>query len=256
MNNKSFDRTSGIPIYRQLAAIIENQIIKNVFQLGDLLPSESELIKEFQVSRTTVRLAMDLLTNAGLIKREQGKGTSVIPRMKTNLPYLKGFTEEAISEGLTPSIQLLTKKIEPCPVEVSEALSIPANTRILKVIRLRLINSKPAGVTKSWFNSIEFPELLNKDFNALSIYSIIEDQLGLIIHSAKDNISADLANADVATLLNINVGDPVLHWKRTTLINDKNEDKRAIEYVEALFTGSMYSVDIELFRQKGNKKLN
>lgn len=60
-----FDRSSGVPVYRQLAEYLKKQIATGVYKPGDVLPSETEIIRDYNISRTTVRLAFGLISNAG-----------------------------------------------------------------------------------------------------------------------------------------------------------------------------------------------
>ncbi|MEM5776545.1 MAG: GntR family transcriptional regulator, partial [Anaerolineaceae bacterium] len=146
MNQNIFDRTSGFPLYRQLAEHIKKQIAAGVYKPGDLLPSESDYIREHNLSRTTVRLAFGLVTNAGLIRREQGKGTVVVEQVRSKLPSLSSFTEEARRIGRTPSVDLLDRREEPAPQMVAQALQLPEGTPLLKVIRLRKVDGEPIGL--------------------------------------------------------------------------------------------------------------
>lgn len=251
MQSDFFDRESGIPVYRQLADYIKKQISSGVYQPGDVLPSEADYIRDFNVSRTTVRLAFGLITNAGMVRREQGRGTIVVPQVRTQLPFLSSFTEESSHYGRTPSVVLLRQYMEKVSVEAANALSLPLDAQVLRVERLRLVDGEPIGLAISSMNTVKFPDLAKLDFSALSIYSLFESEMGLSIRSAKENIRADLAGENEAHKLKIQTGAPVLRMLRTTFIQGEQNAAVPIEYVEVVFNGSIYSVDVELFRQSG-----
>lgn len=249
MQPESFDRESGVPVYRQLAEYIKKQISSGVYAPGDVLPSEADYIREFNLSRTTVRLAFGMVTNAGLVRREQGRGTIVVSQMRSNLPLLSSFSEEARRYGRDPSVRLLDKLEEGIPQAAAHALALPVGTRVLKIIRLRLVDHEPIGLAVSWLNTLRFPQLTSVDYSATSLYEVFENQLGLPIYKAVENIRADLAGDAEARRLKIKQGSSVLRMIRTTLIRCEQDAVVPIEYVEVVFNGSIYSVDVELYRQ-------
>lgn len=253
MNPERFDRQNGIPMYRQLADYIKKQISSGVYCPGDVLPSEADYIREFNLSRTTVRLALGMVTNAGLVRREQGRGTIVVPQVHSNLPILSSFTEEARRYGREPSVELISCGEEPLSQAAANALSLPANTRVLKVIRLRLVDGDPIGLSVSWLNTVNFPQLREIDYSSTSLYQVFEEELGLSIRKAAENIRADLATAQETRSLKIKSGAPVLRMNRITLIAGEQDTVVPIEYVEAVFNGVVYSVDVELYRQSNQR---
>ncbi|MDO9545964.1 MAG: GntR family transcriptional regulator [Pelolinea sp.] len=244
-----FDRAKGIPVYRQLADYIKKQIASDVYNPGDILPSEADYIREFNISRTTVRLAFGVITNAGLVRREQGRGTIVVSQVRSSLPYLSSFTEEVLRVGREPGVVLLSGAQEETNLEAAKALALPAEAKILYVARLRLIDNEPFGLSICWLNNIQFPKLKLMDYSALSLYKIIEDGLGLSIFHAIENIYADLANENEAQQLKIKRNTPVLRIKRMTSIKDEKGITYPIDYTKAVFNSNMYSVDVELYRQ-------
>jgi len=246
------NRENGIPVYRQLADYIKKQISGGVYQPGDVLPSETDYIRDFNVSRTTVRLAFGLITNAGLVRREQGRGTIVVPQVYTQLPYLTSFTEEARRYGRTPGVALLSQSEEQVSLNAAGALSLSTDTRVLKVTRLRMVDGEPIGISRSWMNTVKFPSLANLDYSSVSLYRLFEREMGLSIRSAKEIIRADLAEEADAQKLKIQVGAPVIRMLRTTFIQGEQDTAIPIEYADVVFNGSIYSVDVELFRRSGS----
>ena len=248
MKQNPFDRNSGFPIYRQLAEHIKKQIASGAYKPGDLLPSESDYIREYNLSRTTVRLAFGLVTNAGLIRREQGKGTVVVEQVRSKLPSLVSFTEEAHRIGRTPSIDFLGAREEPAPFEVCQAFQLPEGTPLLKVIRLRKVDGEPIGLTTSWMNIVQFPALRQFDYARLSMYEGFEKAMQLKIQNARETIYADLIREDETGYLNVKHGAPVLRMIRTTYIQSDQQGGTPIEYVDCVFNSAAYSVEVELYR--------
>ncbi|HAL16114.1 MAG TPA: hypothetical protein DCP32_04995 [Anaerolineaceae bacterium] len=249
MSTDLFNRENGIPVYRQLAEFFKTQISSGVYRPGDVLPSESDCMREYTISRTTVRLAFGLLSNAGLVRREPGIGTTVISQVLSKLPMLSSFTEEVTRLGRTPGVVLVARAEEGLPLNAANALDLPVGQKVLKVIRLRTADAEPIGLAVSWLNTARQPELRNMDHAVLSLYRAFESDLGLTIWNAHENIRADLAGDYEARKLKIKPGSPVLRMTRTTYVRNEDESRTPIEYVEVVFNASVYSVDVELYRQ-------
>ncbi len=185
------------------------------------------------------------------IRREQGRGTIVVSPVRSNLSYLASFSEEARRYGHEPSVLLLSCTEEQISDAAAFELRLPADAKVLKVVRLRQVDHKPIGITISWMNTHAFPQLVNQDYSIGSLYDLFEDKLGLSICHAQENIRADLATEDETRLLKLKHGAPVLRMNRTTHIQGELESTIPIEFVEVVFNGSVYSVDVELFRKSG-----
>lgn len=248
MANDIFDRESGIPVYRQLAEYLKTQIANGVYKPGDVLPSEADLIRDFNISRTTVRLAFGLVTNAGLIRREQGRGTIVVSQVRTTLPILASFSEEVIRMGRQPGSKTLSKSIEDLSINAANAFGLTVDDRCLKVTRLRFADTEPIAISESWLNSKEFPAVLSADYSEVSLYQIFEKNLGFKIRNAVENIRADIVTDSEARKLQIKSGAPVIRMSRTTFVQSEQDKGIPIEYVEVVFNAAIYSIDVELFR--------
>jgi len=243
------NRQSGIPLYRQLADHIKKHISSGIYRPGDILPSEADYVRELNLSRTTVRLAFGLIANAGLVRREQGRGTTILSQMHSSLPLLSSFSEEARRYDREPSVELLGSREEPLSIEAAGALSLPSGTKVTKIIRLRMVDREPIGLAVSWLNTIKFPGWRAVDHSTPSLYEAVEKQLGLTIRSAVQHIIADIAKDDEARRLRMKPGSPILRLMRTTFVHGEQDSAVPVEYTEAAFNGSAYSVDVELYRK-------
>jgi GntR family transcriptional regulator len=248
MQTDIFNRESGVPVYRQLAEYLKNQIATGVYKPGDVLPSEAELIRDLNISRTTVRLAFGLISNTGLIRREQGRGTIVVSQVHTTLPILASFTEEVVHMGRTPGNKILSKGEENLSLNAANAFEKSSEEKAMKLIRLRLADEEPIAIAVSWLNSIDFPVLKEQDFAQVSLYQIFEKHLGMKIRNAIENIRADIVTDYEARKLGIKAGSPVIRMVRTTYVQGDQDKGIPIEYVEVVFNGLVYSIDVELFR--------
>jgi Transcriptional regulators len=248
MQNDFFDRESGVPVYRQLAENLKKQISTGKYKPGDVLPSEADLIREYNISRTTVRLAFGLITNAGLVRREQGRGTIVVSQVRSLLPKLASFTEEVARLGRTPGTVLISKEEAELSIEAANELLLNVDQKVLKVVRLRMADDEPIGLAISWLNILEFPSLQEIRGDELSLYDVFEKQLNLKVLNAVETIRADVADKSVAKELQIKVGAPVLRMDRTTYVQSESGKAVPVEFVQGFFNGVVYSAQVELYR--------
>ena len=232
----SLNTENGFPIYRQLANYLKQQIVQGEYQVGALLPSETELVQKLDISRTTVRLAFNDLVNSGLVKRERGKGTIVISSgITSQLSHLSSFTEEVARLGMTPGTQLISSEKVPCPTKVSKRLTIEPDMDVMKVVRLRTADERPIGLVTTWLNINVFPQLAFLNYASLSLYEAYEKSLGLNILRATEFVWADNANENEKDKLALHRDEAVLRMTRVTYIKTKEEGGTPIEYVEGVF---------------------
>lgn len=249
MRANYLDRKSVIPLYYQLASLLREQITHGEYLPGQAFSSENELMNIYNVSRNTVRQAFVSLEGLGLIRREQGRGTFVTSSRVLSKPgVLSSFSEEVQRMGSNPGAQLLRVGEVEAPLKVLEELRIEPGSHILNVQRLRTADGEPIGVAESWFNTVRFPELASLDYGQVSLYSMFENVLEQIILRATQQLFADAANKDEAVLLGIDAGAPVMRFLRTTFVSTDDSGGTPIEYVQAAFIGSKYSLETELFR--------
>ncbi len=140
------DKSSeGIPKYYQLAKIIKDRIERQEYKGEEQIPSEAELCETFQVSRITVREAINKLVVEGYLARRQGKGTYVAhQKQRRNIDRIYSFSSDMKHLGLEPSSRMLAFSVEEADPEAMELLKLPDNNRrVTKISRLRLANQIP-----------------------------------------------------------------------------------------------------------------
>lgn len=141
---KKLDKNSVLPIYYQLAKIIEKEIYEGRLNPGDALPAEHELAEQYEISRMTVRRAISELINAGLVYAQKGKGTFVSkPRLEDGVFELKDFHDEIRKRGMKPSAKLLGVKIVRANKMLAKKLDIPEETKCLYFRLLLSANDEP-----------------------------------------------------------------------------------------------------------------
>lgn len=234
MNFKSLDPSNPIPLYAQIKNNILEYIESNDLQPNSPLPSEREIAENFQVSRLTVRKAIENLIQEGVAFRLPGKGTFVnIPKIEQPLLVLKSFTEAIKQEGHTPGTKLLDYEITKATKNVCNQLNLPFGSESTKVRRLRFVDNNPFSLATSYIPLKYSSEFTHENLQSESLYSLLEKLNGITL--AKTNMQIDVAIADPynALLLNIKPGSP-LFYLHGTVKDQKNE---VIEYFEVFYRG-------------------
>lgn len=227
-----------IPKYYQLANILREKIEAGEWQPRTPIPSERQLEVQYNVSRTTIRQAIDYLERQGYIYREHGRGTFVSPqKLQKGMQELTSFSEDLLRRGIQPgqiirSIEYLT------PSEgILHRLELPKDARVLRVDRIRLGDNTPIGLQTTYLAIDENQVLSREDIEASgSLYRLLQDKLNIIPTEADETLEVTLATPEEATLLQIKPGAPLLLTERLTY----DQYRRPIEFVKILYRGDRY----------------
>ena len=175
-----------------------------------LLPSESDLSTEFDVSRVTIRRALETLRDAGLVESRQGFGWYVASApLQQHLGELGTIEGQLQARGIKPERRVLEFAFEKAPARVAAALG---TQQVLRVKRLNLADGEPFAVVTVWCPAELGHHLSRRDVEEHPFYSL----LGLELRGATQTIGAASAGADDAAWLDIPPASPVLHCERIT----------------------------------------
>lgn len=205
-------------IYQKLKISLAEDISKGKYQLGDILPSENDLMNTWSVSRITVRNAIRLLANEGLVYTIQGRGTFVSEKKITNyLPRLTSLSQDVRKKGLTPESKVLLFEQIYANQEVAAQLLIPPKDPIIHFIRVTTANGIPVAVTYTYVPIAAIAPNQGKiTANALEIegfYSLL-DRIGVDLVGGLQTISASAANEFESKYLKIGIGTPLIESLR------------------------------------------
>ncbi|MEI4789406.1 GntR family transcriptional regulator [Bacillus sp. FJAT-53060] len=232
------DKQSPIPMYHQIMENLKKQIEDGTLSPDTLIPSEREYAERFGISRMTVRQALSNLVNEGYLYRQKGKGTFV-SRKKFEQPLqgLTSFTEDMRQRGLKASSHLIDFKRIACPEHLRPALQLSNSDTVYELKRIRLANDEPMAIETSYI-----PETFAGDFTKAhltgSLYEYIENNTGLAIAHAKQELEATVASKEEAHLLSISTGTPVLSIARTTYF----QNDLPFEFVLSVYRGDRYKL--------------
>lgn len=242
LESLQINRASPVPIYHQIMDGLTRQIRSGQLTPGQLLPSETELSRSLGISPMTARQAMNGLVNQGLIRRQRGVGSFVLPRrMDHPLERMVGFSEDMHARGLRPASRILRVEQAKAPKEVVERVPLNDATAMLRVRRVRLANDQPVGVHDAWLLGVSFTRTDLE--RAGSLYALLAES-GIQLGGCEETIDAVAADRELAGLLGVPVGAPLLRATRFTW----GEDGQFVEYVVALYRADLYQYRIRLTR--------
>lgn len=214
---KELQKDSAVPLYIQLAEAIEKAVQEGIYPEGIKIESEQEWMKRYQVSRVTVRQAMQSLLDKDIIIRKQGLGTFVRKRVITQqMDEISDFYPSLISKGLNPQMKTLTYEIISPNSEVQKDLQLVAGEKVSKITRQYLIGGSvfavvkvyiPYALAKSWTKEAAFEK------NTLRL---LQENARLRIHNSLVRIMAVIASPQTGRLLGVPKGSPVLQARRVS----------------------------------------
>ena len=196
--------------YHAIAAALRERVQAGQFLAGRLLPSESELSTEFSVSRVTVRRALEVLRDEGLVNARQGFGWFVASDpVSQSLGRLGTIEEQMLASGLQPARRIVDFAFEKPSRKVAKVLDCD---QVLRVKRVNMADDHPFAVVTVWCPYELGKHLSRHDVEHSSFYNLLNVEIG----GATQTIGADAATAAEAQLLEIPMGSPVLSCDRTT----------------------------------------
>ena len=243
MHPETIDRFSKLPYYQQLYEILLGKILRREWQPGDMIPPESELIEEYQVSRNTVRQVLEKLVNDGLIYRQRGRGSFVShPTLEQAMTRIVSFTEDMHQRGFTPGTRVLSTDLVSAGEEIANQLDIPVGEQLVGLRRLRLADGEPMSIEESYLIHQYCPDILEHDYALEPLRRVLESEFGIRIASAKQVIQAIQAPPDLANLLEIPPGAALLLITRVSF----SQSRIPVEYLRIHYRADRYSLFNEL----------
>jgi len=218
------------PLYQQLYADLRSKIQSGAWQAGDLIPAESELTRDYQLSRITVRAALDQLVQDGLIDRFAGKGSFVKKLEPETTLCLTSFTEQVLSMGRTPSTKLLQLE------RLAPETTLPfGRQKTVLIERLRHVDGQAAALMRAYLPAARVSGIKKTHFKetgrAQSLLYVLEHYFGIVLDAGEETITATSIGKSEAALLGMTVGEAVV--ERTCLV--KNLQGEPVIYETALW---------------------
>jgi len=197
--------------YKQVQNFLKLQIQKGDYVVGDFLPSENELCASFSITRTTARKALEELMKEGFIERQQGKGSIVRERRQSlGLLNVKGFSEAVGKDVSTVFLQ------HPQPGFWSPEIHFIISEAEIKepcihFSRLRCVGEIPVMIEYNWLAGNHLEGIVGFKFIDDSFFKTLSQHYRIEITGSEQELRAENANKDIAVLLKIPLGFPILH---------------------------------------------
>ncbi|OWP49833.1 GntR family transcriptional regulator [Pseudomonas nitroreducens] len=239
---------SPVPLYSQLKEILRTRILDGTYPPLSRMPSEAELGKAFDVSRITVRQALGDLQKEGLIFKIHGKGTFVAkPKAFQNVSTLQGLGESMSQRGYEVINRLRSFKTVPASAQVAARLQVAEGENVVQIKRARLVNRELVSLEITWLPEHVGKRLEKADLVSRDIFLILENDCALPLGHADLAIDAILADAELASALEVQEGSPVMRIERLT----HTADGAPLDYEHLYYRGDAFQYRLRIDRHKG-----
>ena len=231
--NLIIDRNPGAPpLYAQLENILKQKIEQGTYKRGDFLPTEKELMAEYQLSRVTVRQAMTNLVQSGYV---------VYEKVEEQLERVISFTEEMKKHNITMETTYCEMTLVHPTERVARILKIPVTEQCYCLKRVRNAEGKPMVYSISYLKKIcELP--LATEPYMTSLYQYLWNVHGILLESGRDTLEAALPSEEVQRMLEIDAQMPIFIRSRQTFLGDGT----VFEYSICYYPGNRYKYTVEL----------
>jgi GntR family transcriptional regulator len=243
MATETINPNSKLPLYHQLYALLQEKIRTAAWKPGDMIPPESELTTLYGVSRVTVRKVLDMLVKEGHLQRERGRGSFVShPKLEHSMTRIVSFTDDMKQRGFMPRTRILFSGLMPAPAAIAEKLQIDEGEELARIDRLRLADEEPMCVEESFLVHRYIPGILENDFSTNSLREIKDKKYGVRWSRAMQTIQAIAAPPEIAHLLSMKPGAPLLYFERVSY----SPENIPVEYLRVYYRADRYVLHNEL----------
>ncbi len=229
-----------LPIYYQIKQNIKTRILNKEFNPGDKIPSENQLAEQFKVTRLTVRQAIQLLTQEGLLASRRGNGTFVTDNenlIKSHSYESAGFIDENFYHVQKPETKTVEINMVTAPEFVKEKLKLGKNDRtVVQLKRVRHLKSNSFNFIINYLPLEIGSQIIEEKLYNRSLLEILENDVGIDFTEAFQTIKASFAEQEVADKLNIPSGSPMLSVLRTMY----TKKRKPVLLSHILFRGDLF----------------
>ena len=236
---------SAVPLYQQVMDDLKGEIARGVYASGSRIPSEMELAKYYGVGRITVRRAVEELSRAGYLNRQQGRGTFVCaPKLKRKIRQkddVQSFSDACRVNGMEPGACVISRKILPADSTEAQFFGVPVGTDLICVERVRTADGVPVMLENNIYVYEDNAYLSTAPLSNQSIFEFVRNRTGRT-PAFTDPCTLEIACAspEVARLLAVPVGEPLFYMEAFFF----DEQRRPFIIGRQRIVGSRYVFDI------------
>ncbi len=233
-------------LYSRVESVLAAEITDGSLKPGDQLPTEDSLIVRFEVSRITVRRAIQNLVSRGLVEIQRGRGTFVAaPKITQELTELTGFVEDMQTLGRKPTARLVGKKIVAADETVAHELALTRGERVVRIHRVRLADGVPISFDETYLPLEIGKKILANNLKTEPIFSLLERKYNIPLVEAEYKLEAVAATADVSAALRVPQGSPIFLIERTSY----STGGRPVDYERLYYRGDLIRFVTRLVRK-------
>lgn len=219
-----------LPRYVRIAEALRTRIRSSRGGLPSRLPSEHALCRQFRVSRMTVRQALDLLRQEGLLSRRVGRGTFTAPLVAERRLRVIGSVEDMLALGNETRFKGLDRAVIPAPAEVAAALRLAPGAPLLRVSGVRDGDDGPFQHVTAYLPEALGRGILAADLSGTSVIGAVERELGVSVKYIEQSIEVVRCPRAVSQLLAAPPGAPILRFRRTYFSEEGAPLEHAVTY--------------------------
>lgn len=238
--NITLDRSSRVPLYFQVAEQFERAILSGAIAPGERIDNEVSLASSLGLSRPTMRQAIQVLVDKGMLVRKRGVGTQVVHGKISRSVELTSLFDDLSAAGQKPRSDVLTLEKIAATEAVAQELQLVAGDQVWSLERLRFIGDEPLALMHNYL-PVDVIDLNEINLATTGLYASLRES-GILIRVARQRISARRADARDARLLHEKRGAPLLTMQRTTYDNSG----RAVEYGHHAYRSELYAFEATL----------
>jgi len=236
-------------LYAKVEEALATEIAQGEYFAGDQLPTEDALLQRFQVSRITVRRAIQNLVRRDLVEIRRGLGTFVLsPRIEAELTKLTGFVEDMHAVGRKATARVVSYGLVAASARVAERLQLTKGIKVMQIKRVRLADNTPISFDETYLPVGLGKQIVRNDLRRRPIFSLLEEEYGVPLVEADYELEAVIASQTVADALQIKVGAPIFQIERTSMTSGN----KPIDYEVLSYRGDLVRFVTRLHRRSGN----
>ena len=197
-------------LYAKVEEALATEIAQGEYRPGDQLPTEDALLERFQVSRITVRRAIQNLVRRDLLEIRRGLGTFVLsPRIEAELTKLTGFVEDMRAMGRKATARVVSHGVVAASARVAERLQLTKGIKVMQIKRVRLADDTPISFDETYLPLGLGKQIVRNDLRRRPIFTLLEEEYGVPLVEADYELEAVIASETVADALQVRVGSPI-----------------------------------------------
>lgn len=232
-------------LYAKVEETIATEIAQGEYRPGDQLPTEDALLERFQVSRITVRRAIQNLVSRGLLEIRRGLGTFVLsPRIEAELTKLTGFVEDMNAAGRKATARVVRQGVVAASARVAERLQLAKGIKVMEIKRVRLAGGIPISFDETYLPLPLGKQIVRKDLRLHPIFTLLEEEYGVPLVEAEYALEAVIATKAVADALQVGVGSPIFQIERTSMTTGN----QPVDYEVLSYRGDLVRFVTKLLR--------